>query len=214
MDLKTISINKILLLENYNFRDSMNNIDHINELCIHEKSSSNQLSLLNLAIHKLEKFHSFFHFEQSYFHLQLAIFHRESGDLESFRTQLDEAIFQDHNNIQAKGLLAHENSTNIYARPYNNFPDYVAFASEEEKIHIEPSSYWLMTAPSQIVKTLRENHLAYHKEAAKLYINRSIIFAALKKDDLSKNDLVKAQNLDGNLAEVARANIFNFDIKF
>ena len=50
-----------------------------------------------------------------------------------------------------------------------------------------------------IIEEIRDLHLRYHQESAKLYLNRSLIFHLLNKCDLAKNDLVKAHNLDNML---------------
>lgn len=197
MKFETTAINKIILLENYNFQNPYNNIDYLNQLCIDEEDLEKKLYFITSAIGKLEKFHSYFHFEQSYFHLGLALLLPEKKD--KFFYHLDRAIFQDHNNFEAKQLFAGEEVAKKYQRPYNNFSDYVSFASEEAKVVIEEEGYWKINNLEEKIEAIIESHLAYHKEAAKLYVNRANIFALFSKKDLCKNDLLKAYNLDNSL---------------
>ena len=74
--------------------------------------------------------------------------------------------------------------------------------------YLDNESYWNDYLENQqnetlikIIDKISSNHLNYHQESAKLYINRATIFYKLGKIDLAKNDLVKAHNLDRNLAQ-------------
>ncbi len=211
MQLLELNLNKILLLDNYHFKDSSNNIDYLNRLTSIQTDLEIALSLLNSATSKIEKFHSFFHFEQSYFHLQLALIHLKEKQHEQMFEALKSAIFQDPLNIYAKQILAGDYQISHYQRPYNNFLNYLEFATEEEVKHSNDQGYWNDYAQYQqtqqneilteIIEKIRYHHLNYHQESAKLYINRAIIFYQLGQIDLAKNDLVKANNLDSNLAQ-------------
>ncbi len=208
MQLLELNLNKFLLLDNYQFKDLANNIDYLNKKALRTKDPEIALSILNSATSKIEKFHSFFHFEQSYFHLQLALKFLDENQHEKMLEQLKLAIFQDPLNIQAKQILAGDSQTSIYQRPYHNFLDYLEFASEEEVKYLDNESYWNDYLENQqnetlikIIDKISSNHLNYHQESAKLYINRATIFYKLGKIDLAKNDLVKAHNLDRNLAQ-------------
>jgi len=134
------NINSVLLLENYPFKDNHNNIDYLNQLAYTENDLNKRKLLLDLAITKIEKFHSYFHFEQSFFHLQLAqeLIISEKYDLAQEQIKL--AIFQDPLNLQAlelkdnfdlvikKKYLISKN----YSRQFKDFNSYILFATDEE----------------------------------------------------------------------------------
>lgn len=206
-----IKINKILYLENFYFKDPYNNIDFLNKKATLSKDLDERLSLLILATEKIEKFHSYFHFEQSYFNLQLAIHFIKENKISEANKQLELAIFQDHVNEQAIALLNKKESYSNYKRQYDNFSDYLYFATDEKGNATSKNSYWddylkyQQNPRSEILETIiskiRHNHLEYHKEAAKLYLNRAITFHNLGQKDLFKNDLIKANNLDTELKD-------------
>ncbi len=207
MQLLDVNINKYLLLEGFKFTNPNNNIESLNKRAALTNSLEEQLLLLNIATQKIEKFHSFFHFEQSFFHLQLALYYLNK-DEEKAKQQLELAIFQDHNNQQAIAILGGLKSNSPYQRIYINFNDYLKFATEETAEYSGNQGYWNDWENSQdketienIIEKIRHHHLNYHQESAKLYLNRAIIFHALKQDELSKNDLIKANNLDSKLKE-------------
>ena len=210
MNLIKLNINPILFLENFHFKDPYNNIDFLNQQAILNQDLNKRLSLLILATEKVEKFHSYFHFEQSYFNLQLAIHLKKENKIDEANKQLELAIFQDHVNEQAIALLNNNNDSNTpYTRQYNNFSDYLYFATEEKDDTVNENSYWNDYLDYQqnprskilenIISKIRHNHLEYHKESAKLYLNRAVTFYNLSQIDLFKNDLIKANNLDNEL---------------
>lgn len=204
MKLLEININKYLLLENVIFKNQYNNIDDLNKKMLSLSNTSEQLSLLNLATSLVEKFHSFFHFEQSFFHLQLAISLLEKNKIPEAKMQLESAIFQDHVNEQAIALL-NDSKTPIkpYKRPFQNFIEYIKFATNEDQELLEEIDYWKKPHNIEnfehIIERIRYLHLNYHQESAKLYLNRSLIFYKLEQYYLANNDIVKATNLDNQL---------------
>jgi 2-amino-4-hydroxy-6-hydroxymethyldihydropteridine diphosphokinase len=203
MNLLKLNINKILLLDEYNFNSPLNNIDYLNNQAALVESLEEKLKLLTRAAEIIEKFHSFFHFEQSYFHLKLAILYGES---EEAIEQLKLAIFQDPINKQAKLMLEGSSDNQNYQRPFNSFVDYLSFATNEEIETFKPQGYWHIkqnTAGNikHIIEEIRHHHLHYHEEAAKLYLNRALIFYLLKESQLAKNNIIKAHNLDNKLAQ-------------
>lgn len=216
MQLLELNINKILLLENYKFQNPYNNIDYLNNLAIVQNDHDQKMSLLKLATSKIEKFHSYFHFEQSFFNLQLAIELLKTEDKELAREQLEMAIFQDHCNDQAIELLHKGYSAKQYNRIFSKCQDYLAFATEEklpddDYSNGRPEGYWAIFEKyklkpnkeylQEIIAQIRQNHLSYHQEAAKLYLNRAAVFHDLQQEDLAKNDLRKALYLDSKLKE-------------
>jgi len=209
MHLIDLHINEFLLVKNSYFLDSYNNIEYLNKIANETKDLEQKLSLLNIATKKIEKFHSFFHFEQSYFHLQLAIYYLQNNQEALANEQLETAIFQDHLNEEAKFLSSKKDFSNNYKykRPFNSFTQYINFATEEVKsstIETPLDSYWNLLDSKKyesellikIIQMIRNQHLNYHIESAKLYLNRAVIFHSLDQIDLAKNDLVKANNLD------------------
>lgn len=210
MELIELNINRFLYLENFHFKNSNNNIDFLNHQATLSKDLDKRLSLLILATEKIEKFHSYFHFEQSYFHLQLAIHLKKENKIDEANKQLELSIFQDHANEQAIALLNNNKEHyNPYTRQYNTFSDYLYFATEEKGDTVGKNNYWDDYLNYQkslerevleiIIARIRHSHLEYHKESAKLYLNRAITFYQLDQIDLFKNDLVKANNLDNEL---------------
>jgi 2-amino-4-hydroxy-6-hydroxymethyldihydropteridine diphosphokinase len=203
MKLLRISLNKLLWLDSHKFQNPHNNIESLNALAISSKTLDDKLTWLNLATHKIEKFHSFFHFEQSFFHLQLAIHYLKHNQKELGQEQLELAIFQDHVNKQAIQMLKGSSEYPIYQRPYDNFSDYIEFATDETIDPGRPLPYQYDNIDSieEIIKDIRYRHLHYHEESAKLYLNRAMVFYQLGEFDLSKNDAIKANNLDNKLKE-------------
>lgn len=186
------------------FKNKNNNIDFLVSAAITELSLYKQLELLSLAAKKSEKFHSFFHFEQSYFHTQFAVFLKSQGQELEARKEFEKALFQDHLNIQAKEFLSLGHSEVKYGRLFNSFIDYVRFAAEEELDASHSFGYWCFHHDSfeEIIADIKSRHLLYHQEAAKIYYNRSIVFNALGEEELSKNDIIKAENLDAKIREI------------
>lgn len=204
MKLLNLNINQYLLLEDFPFANQNNNIDYLNNSAILSTNLDEQISLLNLATNKIEKFHSFFHFQQSFFHLQLALLYLKTNNQTKAKEQLELAIFQDHENKQAIAILNNLEEYNIYQLPYKNFSEYLNFATEEPGEYYYKNSYWdsiSSTNLEEIIKKTRYLHLNYHQESAKLYLNRAVIFHYLNQTDLAKNDLTKANNLDSQLKE-------------
>ncbi|MEK6734893.1 MAG: 2-amino-4-hydroxy-6-hydroxymethyldihydropteridine diphosphokinase [Pseudomonadota bacterium] len=208
MNLIEININKYLLLEKFIFNNPMNNID---ELATRSSENLNKrLDLLTLAANKIEKFHSYFHFEQSYFHLQLAIKYLQNNESEKAKEQLELSIFQDHTNNQAIQMLKGSEDYLPYERPFKTFSAYIRFATEEDNICSYKNTFWEdwkhnndIASIIDIIEKIKFHHLNYYQESAKLYLNRAIIFHNLKNYELAKNDLVKANNLDNKLKEKA-----------
>jgi len=206
MPLIKLVINEVLLLMDFNFSDSNNDIDSLNQQAAEADDDALKLELLTKAIHMVEKFHSFFHFEQSYFHTQLAILYRRNNDEEKAGEQLKAAVFQDHVNMQAKGLLSGEEWAEEYARPYSTFTDYLTFAANEQVASAQGQSYWAIAPDTaegleKIIQMIRLHHLGYHQEAAKLYLNRALVFHRMGQNELAKNDIIKACNLDNALQQ-------------
>lgn len=218
MSLLEIKLNHYIFLKDYNFQDEANNIEFLNKKAKESTNINLQLDLLNRATSKIEKFHSFFHFEQSYFHLQFAIELISKKRINDTKNQLEAAIFQDHNNQQAIYLLEEVNSSDltsrvtskslnydsstVYKRRFDNYYQYLAFASEEDHIQNHPSNFWknfFSREAEKIITDLKFFHLNYHQESAKLYLNRAIIFKKLGLIELANNDLRKANNLDREL---------------
>jgi Tfp pilus assembly protein PilF len=208
MELINISINKILLLDQHQFTDSNNNIDALIAQAARVTDNLDRLDFLNKAIIIIDKFHSFWHFEQSYFHLQLALKHLANKNMVSAKQQLELAIFQDHCNWQAIDLLNNQSSRHIYSRPYKSFVEYLSFATNESPVYINNQGYWQIAANNlnnteELLKHITDHHKNYHQESAKIYLNRAMIFNKLNQSSLAKNDLVKACNLDDMLAKRA-----------
>lgn len=77
-----VEINNCLSLNDKHFSDSQHNIDYLSESLNFETVDLQQrLNLATKSINLCEKFHSYFHFEQSYFHLLLGKKQAQVGGL-------------------------------------------------------------------------------------------------------------------------------------
>jgi tetratricopeptide (TPR) repeat protein len=198
MKLHQTKINTPLMLDDVIFKDNANNIDFLLSEAAKDISFYSRLDLLNLAVKKVEKFHSFFHFEQSHFHTQFAIFLKSKGDEVYALEEFEKALFQDHLNVQAKEFISFGYSDVKYGRVFDNFIDYIMFATDEPFHQVNPCGYWSFFSYSfkEIIEDIKSRHLLYHNEAAKIYYNRAMVFHALGEYSLSRNDIVKAENLN------------------
>lgn len=212
MHLLETDINYYLLLDNFIFKNPENNIEYLNCKAIASIDLKEKLLLLTQATKLVEKFHSYFHFEQSFFHLQLALIYLKEGLQDKAKIELDSAIFQDHINQQALALSTNSSIFEEYKRPHQTFMQYLTFATNDlDPINIDnynPYNYWKDSLLEQNISTLKAIidkikylHLHYHQEAAKLYLNRALIFHQLNSSLLAQNDLVKANNLDNKLKD-------------
>ena len=200
MEFQETKINEILLLDNYLFKNKQNDADFLNEEMLKLNNPKDKLEKANLAISLVTKFHSFFHFEQSYFHLELAKEYYLKRERDKFKSHLKLALFQDPNNVEATQLQKEDTPTFFYKRPYSEFNDYIEFASNEKQLSpISPKSYWLENDIEEKVSLIKKHHLAYHEESAKFYINRALIFKELDLPELSNNDFYKARDLNEKL---------------
>lgn len=223
-------INKALLLKDEHFDDENNNIDFLNNAAtalesLHEKH--------NLIVHTtkiVERFHSYFHFEQSFFHTQYAKYLEETKQYDKAIAEYKAAIFQDHLNKNAHmgliDLLDGEdkdvalkyaasfnldlNSAQKYQRPYDNFAGYLSFATSSSHEYISTlnldipdvfGKYEIGDNLEKIIKDVAIRHKLYHKNAAIIYYNYYLILLELSEDDLAKNALRKSRNLDPQVTE-------------
>ncbi len=161
MEFISTELNKHLLLIDSYFEDPRNNVDFtISELPNITDKFDRKKSILH-AIENIEKFHSYFHFEQSFFHTQYAKYLSSIGDVASAIEQYKLGIFQYHINAEAHtGLveLLKANSSewleaieyarkfNVkissasldgYKRPYSTYKEYINFATSSSKYFIE-----------------------------------------------------------------------------
>jgi len=221
MQLKLVNINQCLSLTDENFSDQQYNIDYLAQKLHENINLEEKLSIANRCINLCEKFHSYFHFEESYFRLLLA---KNLDNQELYIKELEAAIFQDPLNYEAKNLLLEILSsederlndhryighvkTDKYERDFEDYSQFLTFAIGESAMAHEPpkESYWYNFSRYQerselallqsTVDIISCNHKLYHGQAAKLYYNRSKIFSSMNCDILAKNDLIKAKNLD------------------
>jgi hypothetical protein len=164
------------------------------------------LYLANQEINFCEKLHSYFHFEQAFFHLILA---KNLLLLEECR----EAIIQDPFNPLAKQmeklLMNGQSLDELEAptRPFNTYGEFLLSLDLDcDFSHYKKDSYWyyydLYLADVKIEnlylakKSIIATHQKYHQKAALAYYNRSLTFAQLGEEMLAKNDLIKAKNLN------------------
>jgi len=222
--MKIVNINECLGLRDGNFSDHDCNIDYLTQQLHSDISIEDKLSIATRCVNLCEKFHSYFHFEESFFHLLLA---KNTDDQECCIKELDAAIFQDPLNYEAKNLLYkklpisdmrlhdHRHTSDIkeeeYSRYIKNYRNFLSFAIGDTALITDPpiDSYWYNFEQYKIipeVKTLQfitdlisVSHRQYHTEAAKIYYNRYIVLDQMGSDILAKNDLIKSKNLDSNI---------------
>lgn len=151
-----IQLNPILLLSDNYFDNESNNIDSLCAQACSTYDLSHQLDLYGRAAWLCEKFHSYFHFEQSFFCLKLADIYYQNGDINAAIKYYRDSIFQDHLNkkahlgvISCYQLIGDEEKSQlsqdycrrlnlditdkpylpVYKRPYEGFSEYVQFAT-------------------------------------------------------------------------------------
>jgi hypothetical protein len=222
---KVVNINHCLSLRDENFVDTSYNIDYLSAKLFEKLDIEEKLSIATSAINLCEKFHSYFHFEESYLHLLLA--KRSGCNSELYVSELEAAIFQDPLNYEARNLLEeilpggdvrlsdHRYSggrrLEEYCRYLPSYSHFLKFACSCDVVLTQPQtdSYWhkleLYESCGEVellqsaVERITASHKLYHSEAAKLYYNRYVLFNIKSCTILAKNDLVKAKNLDKTL---------------
>ena len=155
-----LNIDKSLILSKHNNANYyLSNSDLIQDASV-------ALLQISKAIEIIEKFHSYFHFEQSFCYLLLAYAYYCKKDSPAFDLYLEKSIFQDHCNIQALEFKNNNHSTleNIlgYDKQHKFETDFLNFA-----IGLHNSSAAIIDMDQAIA-----NLYAYRtKEAQKLLLN-------------------------------------------
>ncbi len=199
------NINECLSLNERHFADININIDYLSK-SLSQLDPQQQLAIATKCINLCEKFHSYFHFEQSYFHLLL-------GRQQSASEQYEAAVLQDPLNNEAIHLLNQttEHSDKLYVRDFKDFSDFLKFAIGDSGFDggYLPGSYWDwyekycesndLQYLIKTVETISSAHQLYHTNAAKIYYNRYLCFQSLGNEILAKNDLIKSKNLDKSI---------------
>jgi hypothetical protein len=204
-----VKINESLSLNSRHFGGENYNIDILSkELHDGRLAPPQRFVIASKCVRLCEKFHSYFHFEQSYFHLLLA-------KRTKSKQALEEAIIQDPLNREAIHYLEKPDKEFIgmpYKRDFRNFLDFLEFAIGDTAVNVPypQGSYWDMYEKylvSNDIKDLHKTieiisaaHKTYHMNAAKIYYNRHLCFLEMDNEILAKNDLIKARNLDKNVA--------------
>lgn len=205
----TVKINETLSLNSKHFGNESNNIDILSK-GLHDLrlAPPQKLVIATKCVNLCEKFHSYFHFEQSYFYLLL-------GKQTKSNKAFEDALTQDPLNREAIHYLEKPEKEFIgmpYKRDFRHFLDFLEFALGDTAINspYPQGSYWDMYERYLVsndikdlhktIETIAFAHKAYHVNAAKLYYNRHLCFLKMDNEILAKNDLVKARNLDKNVA--------------
>jgi hypothetical protein len=227
--MKKVNINRCLSLRGENFSDNDCNIDYLAQQLHSDIAIEEKLSIATRCVNLCEKFHSYFHFEESFFHLLLA---HNVDNQELYIKELEAAVFQDPLNYEAKNLLLnilpigddklHDHryiggiKNEKYVRDIEDYSQFLLFAIGDRAIISQPpvGSYWdyfelyktdyQIEALQSTVDTISIAHKLYHSEAAKVYYNRHTILQQIGSDILAKNDLIKSKNLDSNIAAVQK----------
>ena len=167
--LLSTQINDALSLHNSYFDNPENNIDHLVESALQEDDHEKQLTLLLRAAKECEKFHSYFHFEESFFYLTYGDFLLSKGHTDETIEKYKLSIIQYPSNSDAYTKMIKlmlENGmtdeaadatsraklrnlsikeTTQMSRPFGTFKNYVIFAANNEMfdgVDILPS-FWL-----------------------------------------------------------------------
>ena len=205
----TVKINESLSLHPKHFGNESYNIDVMSkELYDGRLAFPQRLVIATKCVNLCEKFHSYFHFEQSYFHLLL-------GKQMNSKKAFEDAIIQDPLNNEARHYLERvgiEFTGIPYQRDFKNFSDFLSFAIGDTAINAPypQQSYWDFYNKyitkwdvkdlEKTIEAISVAHKSYHMNAAKIYYNRHLCFLQMDNKILAKNDLVKAMNLDKNIA--------------
>ena len=225
-----------------------NDLDRDLELANQHAAPDKKCVYLCQAIVSLDKFHSYFHFEQSFVCSLLAYMCSLKQDKAEVADFAAKALFQDPLNHVAKdfqagksvswsGLISYDKNyryeqgfLKFVGGAYKPHPEIITLDQALEHLFDQPKSKKL---PAKYKKSLRcmkhlshrlhiaraldedgadalkhakaalscleSSHKAYHQYAASLYRSRADLFKKLGQIDLSKNDIIRANNLFPNV---------------
>lgn len=194
-----MQINSVLLIDPAYYSSQEEDMEHL-------YNSHNIPSLLKAA-QKCEKFHSYFHYEESFFHTILA----SLIDGDDKRENLEKAVKLSPLNQKAFRMLNElDISNDIMSRPYPQILDYMRFATENNNLQSIKSfsheNFWDLfdkfnaTADISILKKamqdLNERHMKYHQEAGEIYHAIHLLASKNNFPDIAKFAILKAQNLN------------------
>lgn len=169
--------------------------------------TSHTFNSTDSLIRIIEKVHAFFHFEQSYFHWQLALYYADNNILAEFQHERTNALFQDPQNEEAK--LWPIPTTNKYNRLFINYHDYTYWLLHSKKSYTS-CNYWAMLENTtlnhdilqQVLTNIKKLHQQYHIIAGKLYYNRSQLWGQKQQWMHAYADAIKAVNLYKDLQTI------------
>ncbi len=169
MEFLSTNIKNCLAILDTHFVDLEEDIDLLSHRLISTHKLEEKLLIATKCVDLCEKFHSYFHFEQSYFHLLLAKLYLERDEKDDAIKQLEKSLFQDHLNHEALDLLIkyynetqdndelekyknHASSymvkigrTEVYSRNFSDFEGFLKFALSDPVFNEpESQSYWVM----------------------------------------------------------------------
>lgn len=218
MEIKQTNFNTALLLEDDDFIvASQYNIDYI----VSHAMTHNNAEFFGKAAVLCERFHSYFHFEQSFAHCLYAKELYNKADIAGAIAEYKAAIFQDHLNIEAHIALlqcykeidlmdeheratkyAHKMNLNLtqitpYKRPFVSFTEYLSFATQHLHTTAVTRGFWIDLVNGNLDKALdgiKKNHSLYHANAGILYRNCHMAYTARGDTALAQHALMRTQN--------------------
>jgi tetratricopeptide (TPR) repeat protein len=209
-----MQINNVLLINPSYYSCKQEDIEHL--------YYSDNITNLVKAAEKCEKFHSYFHYEESFFYTMfsnLVPSHQKQEFLEkaihlspvnkSALIMLQQINSSKTNKLQLK--LSHiEKFSDNLLRPYKTFLRYMQFATENNTLQsvdvIHSDNYWVLYEEfdhkqdieilEKAMKDLKERHVLYHKEAANIYYALYLLARSNDLLDLARFAITKAMNLN------------------
>ncbi|MBN9543501.1 MAG: hypothetical protein J0G32_06915 [Alphaproteobacteria bacterium] len=164
----------------------------------------------------INKFHSYFHFEQTALYLFKALINKEKSAY-----YIEKSLFQDHQN---KAAIDAKNGKELGIEDILGYPhnirtddDFLKFALidytpaellfSHRKLFMQATEFYrnndIINAEKFIddaINLIEEKHDLYHKNAAICYLKRAYIFEKHDRIELAKNDRIKANDLYNWLA--------------
>ena len=166
------------------------------------------------------QYHHYIHFDCSALHTERAYLHLAADNMEQAKSDIREAVFQDHNNPlkdwkpgnPIPGYTAadplKDNWQRHIALPYTEgnlnrrhfHPDIACYRA----LHQTARRTRILDAYDTAIATATAFHHHYHRHAARHHLNRGLTYFRLQCYDIALNDFSKACDLDKHWADAWR----------
>lgn len=213
-----MQINNVLLINPSYYSSKAEDIEYL--------YNSGNITNLIIAAQKCEKFHSYFHYEESFFYTILSnlVFADQKQKFLEKAVQLSpvnkkallmlKEINHDKNYELEEKLSYIQTLSNDLSRPYDNFLAYMRFATENPELQkiskIPANNYWFLyeefckTQSVDLLEStmddLKNRHIFYHKEAAQIYYALYLLAWENGLHDLARFAITKARNLNPEIS--------------